>query len=110
MIDGRGAGNEQNVRRMLQQPGECYLYRSRVERLRGRGQRVRLQRRKATEREERRVGKVLPGEFVDERVVENYPTLVVSETKYTKLVSQVGERTETHEKIIAAGKSISEAE
>ena len=72
--------------------------------------RVRLQSREATEREEWRVGKVLPGEFVDEHVVENYSNLVVSETKYTKLVSKVAKRTKTREKIIAAGKSISEAE
>ena len=69
MGDRRGAGDQQDVGRALQQPGERDLHRRRAERCRDVRQGRRLQRREAAEREERHVGDALPGQVVDQRVV-----------------------------------------
>ena len=60
MGDRRGAGDQQDVGRALQQPGERHLHRRRAELAGDVGQRRRLQRREAAEREERHVGDALP--------------------------------------------------
>jgi len=69
MCNRRGARNQQDVWRALEQPGERDLHRCNAESFSNIGQLRRLQRREAAEREERHVGDVLLGAQIDERVV-----------------------------------------
>ena len=69
MRDRRRAGDQQDVGRAAQEPGERDLHRRRAEPLGHPGQRRRLQRAEAPEREERNVGDPGRREVVDERVV-----------------------------------------
>ena len=69
MRDRRRSGDEQDVRRTTQQPRLRYGHRSFVEAGRDFVQRVGLQRREASEREERHVRHAFRRELVDEGVV-----------------------------------------
>ena len=66
---GRGAGDQQDVGRPVQQPGQGDLHGRGPEPPRDGRQGRRLQGREPAEREERDVGDSLPGQFVDQRVV-----------------------------------------
>ena len=69
VADRRRAGDEQDVFRATQKPREGHLHRGCVEIFRDARERVGLQWRKATEREERHVRDAGCGELVDHRVI-----------------------------------------
>ena len=74
----RRAGNQQDIGRAVQQPGERDLHRRGAEPLGDLGQRRRLQRREAAEREERHIGDAVAGEVVDQGIVGAVRHVVVS--------------------------------
>lgn len=66
---GGGAGDQQNIWRSLEQPGEGDLHRRRLKRSRDLVQLLRLQRRKTAQREKGHLGDVLGGQRIHQRVV-----------------------------------------
>src|SRR5215469_10213273 len=69
MIDGRSSGNQQDIGRVLQQPGKCNLHRRDLE-CSGRSiEYQRLQRREASQWEEWNISDTLRTELVDEGIV-----------------------------------------
>jgi hypothetical protein len=69
MRDRRRSGNEQDVGRALEQPGQRQLHRRGVQRGRRLVEYRRLERREAAQRKERYVGDPLGSEIVDEPIV-----------------------------------------
>ena len=66
VAEGRGAGDQQEVGRALQQPGQRHLHRRGVQRRGYRVQGLGVQRGKAAQREERHVGNTLRGQRIDQ--------------------------------------------
>ena len=69
MADRWRPGNEQDVGRTPEEPGERDLHRGGAKPLRDFGKRGRLQRREAAKRKERRIGDPVAGEIVDQGAV-----------------------------------------
>src|SRR5262249_43211217 len=67
--DRRGAGDQKDVRRATQQPGERDLHRRGVEAGGDIGQGGRLQRAEAADRKERHIGDALAGKLVDQGII-----------------------------------------
>src|SRR5580658_2680915 len=75
--NARGSGDEQNVRRALQQPGERDLHRCGFQSSGDIRQCGGLQRCESPEREERYVGDTLPSQGLDQRIVGPMRQIVV---------------------------------
>ena len=69
MAERRGAGNQENVGRTMQQPGESCLHRSRADPGCDLRKRRGLERREAAEREKGNIGDTTARQFVDQSIV-----------------------------------------
>ena len=69
MVKRRGAGNQQNIGRALEQPGQGYLHRRDLKSGGDLIEHRRLQWREASQGEEWNVGDALPGERIDEGII-----------------------------------------
>lgn len=85
--DRGGTGDQLDVRRLLQQPGECHLHRARLQALGDTGQRCRLQRAEAAQREEGHIGRCPLGQASARELAANGANLVLGARRLDRLLA-----------------------